>query len=116
MDMRKYSGSVFRKPEDEDLREGPVQVVITAVSEGQFEKPVLDFDDGTRLSINSTNNRVLMKAYGFDSDAWVGKTIELTLGEIEYQGKMQASILVKPISPPIEKKAPKSNLGDNKPF
>jgi hypothetical protein len=116
MDMRKYSGSVFRKVEDPDLREGPVQVVITAVSEGKFEKPVLDLDDNTLLSLNSTNNRTLAKAYGFDSDNWIGKTIELTLGEVEFNDKMQVSILVKPISPPIGNKPPKPNRDDSAPF
>ena len=116
MDMRKYGGSIFRKPEDADVREGPVQVVITNVSESKFEKPVLDFDDGTCLSLNGTNNRVLMKAYGTESDNWIGKTVELTVGPIEYEGKTRDSILVKPISPPIGNKALNSERDDNIPF
>jgi hypothetical protein len=41
-----------------------------------------------------------------ESDDWIGKEIELSLGEIEYQGTPQEAILVSPISPPIEKKTP----------
>jgi hypothetical protein len=36
--------------------------------------------------VNATNNRILMRAYGRNSDDWVGKEIELYLGEIEFQG------------------------------
>jgi hypothetical protein len=115
MDMRKYSGSVFLKPED--LRDGPITVTITDVSEGKYDKPNLHFKDGSRLSINTTNNRVLVRAYGHDSDDWVGKQIELTVGEVEFQGKIQDSILVNPISPTIEnKKSPKSDLDDDIPY
>jgi hypothetical protein len=117
MDMRKYSGSVFRKVEDPDLREGrPVQVAITAVSEGKFEKPVLTFDDNTQLTINATNNRALMRAFGAESDLWLGRTVELVLGEVEYNGKTQISIVIQPLSLPITNKAAKSGLNDNIPF
>jgi hypothetical protein len=111
--MRKFSGSIFRKPEDGDLRESPVQVRLTTVGEGKFDRPVLGFDDGTQLSLNATNNRVLVGAYGPESDNWIGKTIELRLGEVEFNGNVQKSIVVKPISPPIGNKTPKSDSDDN---
>ena len=67
----------------------------------QPEKPDLVFESGEAFSVNSTNNRTLMRAYGSNSDNWVGKKIELALGQIKYQGELQDAVIVKPISPPI---------------
>jgi hypothetical protein len=102
MDMKRYSGAAFNKPGD--VRAGPRRVAIIDVTEGKYGRPDLEFDDGTKLSVNATNNRTLVAAYGANSDDWLNKEIELSLGELEYDGKMNEAIIVKPISPPIEKK------------
>jgi|SRR5262249_6693852 len=114
MDMSKYVGGLFLKVEDIKAN-GPVRVRIADVREGKFEKPDLTFDDGTRLSVNATNGRALARAYGFESDDWVDKEVELVVGELEYQGKAQEAILIKPITPPLEKKTPPkhNNSGDD---
>ena len=113
MDMSKYMGNVFLKV-DHVKASGPIRVRVTGISEGQYGKPDLAFDDGSQLSLNATNNRTLVRAYGFESGDWIGKEVELTLGEIQYQGELQEAILVKPISPPIENKAPpKPDLDDD---
>ena len=78
--------------------------MIVDVTEGKYGRPDLEFDDGTKLSLNATNNRTLVTAYGGKSDDWLNKEIELSIGEVEYQGELQESIVIKPISPPIEKK------------
>jgi hypothetical protein len=96
MDMRKFSGNAFLKIDD--VRDGPLQERIAGVVMGKYDKPDIIFESGARLSLNATNNKTLRKAYGADSDDWIGHTVELFLGEIEYQGKMQAAILVRPIS------------------
>jgi hypothetical protein len=96
MDMRKYSGNAFLKVDD--VRDGPLQSRVAAVTVGKYDKPDVCFEDGTKLSANATNTRALIRAYGADSDGWIGHTVELSLGEIEYQGRMQAAILVRPIS------------------
>ena len=116
MHMGKYLGSVFLKVEGMRAS-GPIRVRITGVSEGRFGKPDLTFHDRTQLSLNVTNVRVLVRAYGMDSDDWLDKEVELEVGEIQYQGKPQDIILLKPISPPIENKAPpKPDLDDEIPF
>jgi hypothetical protein len=104
MDMRKYSGKAFLNADD--VRAGPLRVVIVDVREGKFDKPDLEFDDGTRLGVSATNNRTLIASYGTESDDWINKEIELSLGELKYEGEMQEAVIVKPISPPIEKKPP----------
>ena len=80
-------------------------MVIESIVEGKFDKPDLVFDDGTRLTLNVTNTRILARAYGTDSASWIDKEIELNVGETKYQGKPQELILIKPISPPVDKKA-----------
>ena len=108
-DMRKYSGAAFLKPGDIKAS-GPRRVVITDVTEGKFDKPDLEFDDYTKLSVNA-NNRILMAAYGWESKGWLNKEIELGLDQAEYDGKEQEIVLVKPISPPIEKTPPPKPKG-----
>ena len=71
MDMRKYSGTVFLKPGD--VKAGPLRVVIVAVTEGKFGRPDLEFSDGTKLSVNATNNRTLVTSYGGESDDWINR-------------------------------------------
>jgi hypothetical protein len=104
MDMSKYLGSAFLKVGD--VKAGLIRSVVADITEGKYGKPDVTFDDGTRLSLNVTNTRILARAYGTDDADWIGKEIELYLGKIDYQGEPQESILVKPISPPIEKKPP----------
>ena len=102
MDMRKYMGNVFLKVDDLKAS-GPIRVRITKVSEGRFGKPDLTFHDGTQLSLNTTNARVLARAYGLESDDWIDRQVELALGKVEYEGKPQEAILVKPVSPSSKK-------------
>jgi hypothetical protein len=78
MDMRKYT-SGFIKPDH--VREGPRQETIVNVYESEkYGHPVLEFESGDSLSLNSTNNRLLCQAWGFESDAWLGQTVEVGLG------------------------------------
>jgi hypothetical protein len=116
-DMSKYIGKSFLRVEDVKAS-GPIREKIVDVSVGRFDKPDLTFHDGTQLSVNATNGRVLARAYGMDSDNWLDKEVELTVGEIKYQGKLQDMILLKPISPPIEDKAPPKphDVNDEIPF
>jgi hypothetical protein len=100
MDMRKYSGEAFLKVSD--VRDGPLQMQIAAIREGRYDKPDAVFETGEALSLNATNRKILVRAYGPDSDDWVGKVIELFLGEIEFQKQMHEAVLVRPVSPPLK--------------
>jgi hypothetical protein len=117
MDMQEFSGGGFVKVDD--VKEGPIKEQIDAVKLGKWDKPNLVFESGSLLSVNATNNRILMRAYGRNSDDWVGKEIELYLGEIEFQGTPREAVLVRPISPPIKKPkkppAPKPDYNDDLP-
>ena len=77
------------------------------------------FESGEALSVNSTNNRTLMRAYGSNSDEWVGKDVELALGRIKFQGEWKDAVIVKPISPSIaaaNKAEAAAKLDDEIPF
>jgi hypothetical protein len=107
MDMKKYSGEHFIKVAD--VRDGPIEGQIAVVREGQYDKPDLIFESGDVLSLNATNNKTLVRAYGTESDYWIGKQIEMFLGTIQYQGSDHDAVIVKPISPPIKKKKTKDD-------
>jgi hypothetical protein len=115
MDMRKYSGESFVKIDD--VRGGSIQAQIAAVKQGKFDKPDLVFETGDVLSLNATNNKTLIRAYGPNSKDWHGKAIEMLLGEVEFQKKMQEAVIVRPVSPLLKPEEqtplpPASSKGD----
>jgi hypothetical protein len=78
MDMRKYS-SGFIKPDD--VRDGPIQArIINVFISEKYNRPVLELDTGDQFTVNTTNNRVLCKAYGANSEDWLGHVVEFLLG------------------------------------
>jgi hypothetical protein len=114
MDMRKYAGSSFLKVED--VRDSTRQDQIVDVTIGDFDKPVLQLASGDKLSLNATNTKALNRAYGWDSAGWSGKTIELYIGQVEFKGQEQDSVLVRPISPPVPPGTGPGDMSDEIPF
>jgi hypothetical protein len=116
MDMRKYVGAMFIKVDD--VRDGALRMQIAAIKEGQFEKPDMVFESGEVLSLNATNTRILMHEYGRDSADWIGKEVELRLGQVPFGGQLQDSVVVKPISPAsvADKGKGTDDLDDEMPF
>jgi hypothetical protein len=106
MDMSKYAGAAFLSLDD--VQDGPIRGEIAAVEEGNYDKPVLIFSNGFRFSLNITNNKTLLKAWGSESDDWIGERVELYRGETKYQGEPRPSVLVRPLArEPDDKKKPK---------
>jgi hypothetical protein len=78
MDMRKYGAGPV-KPDD--VRDSPrVDKIINIYEHEKFRCPVLELESGDTFNLNATNNRNLSKAWGFDSDDWLGQELELSLG------------------------------------
>jgi hypothetical protein len=100
MDMRRYSGDHFIKVDD--VRERPIEAQIAVVKAGRFDKADIVFETGDILSLNATNTKILVCAYGPNSEDWIAKSIEMFLGEVEFQKKMQEAVVVRPISPPLK--------------
>jgi hypothetical protein len=84
----------------EDCRnELPRRDIIQNVTRGRFG-PDMELRGGGILTLNKTNLRKLAQAWGPETDDWLGREIELYLGETEYQGEKRESILVRNISAP----------------
>jgi hypothetical protein len=98
LDMKKYAASRFIGVED--LRDGPRQETMVSVEPGKYDKPVATFESGDQLTLNKTNVRTLVDAYGEDSQDWVGCIIELSIGPAKYNGDQIESVVAKPVSPP----------------
>ena len=98
VDMRKYaSGYVM----PDDLRDGPhlEQIIHVYISE-KHKVPVLEFESGDQLLAWPNVGRVLVRAYGYESDDWRGHTIELSLGSYidRKTGESKDTVVLKPIS------------------
>ena len=97
MRMSDYAGSDFVKYDD--VAGNPRRETIASIKLGGYDRPEATFESGSLLSLNKTNVRTLIKAYGEDSRDWIGCTIELYGGRTEYKGETHDSVLVRPISP-----------------
>jgi len=98
VDVRKYT-SGFIMPDD--LRDGPRQerIINVYISE-KHDTPVLVFESGDELIAWPSIGRVLVRAYGYESEDWKGHVVELSLGNYTNKdGETKENILLKPISP-----------------
>src|SRR5262249_1588734 len=65
----------------------PLVKVIKAQEESErFDKPVLIFTDGSRLSLNKTNTETMITLFGDDDEDWVAQKIKLVRDHIAYNG------------------------------
>ena len=102
VDMTKYAGSESDWLKAADIKGKNVSVVIESVGEIHFDakegqsaqdKATLKFagkDKGVVL--NATNTDTLIKAYGSNSDGWIGK--EVGLNTKEYEGFADGIVVV----------------------
>lgn len=93
------------------LADGPQRNVIFDIRPGKFDRPDVEFQDGGKLSLNATNMRVLAKSWGTETNNWVGKEVELYVGQTEFMNEKRDSVLIRPISPPT----PESEMPKPKP-
>jgi hypothetical protein len=110
MDMRTYAARNFIKLED--VSEGPITKTIAAIEKGNFDKPEATFSDGSTLSLNKTSVLALGKVFGFESDDWVGRRVEIYAGDISYNGTTTSSVLVRPIDAPVPTMQSVGDLND----
>lgn len=83
-DATEFAGGSFIKKDD--LMAGPQRFTIEGVCKVTFEarngRPAqdvlqLDFDEERKFSLNKTNTKLLIKAFGRNTSEWVGKEIVL---------------------------------------
>ena len=96
MDMTKYSQSDSKDLKAADFIGKNLKVVISAVEVRNFEatekfpansKPAVSFEGKDKqLILNPTNTKTLCKAYGDDSDNWIGHEIGLSVADYTDKG------------------------------
>ena len=111
MDMRKAFPSNYLKAADVDE---PTRARITGVKMadlGDGEKPVIEFEaenelPASAMALNKTNTNTLIAAYGWDSDDWVGKVVQIFATETNFQGRMVDALRLKAPKRQPEKEEP----------
>jgi hypothetical protein len=101
MDMRNFA-STYVKPDS--VRDGPIQTRIVHVFESTSTgRPVLELENGSQFTLNEGNTNTLIKAWGYNSDDWIGQELELLLGTYkDWKSDPPAdkeTVKVRPISP-----------------
>src|SRR4051794_21868965 len=103
--MTEYAGSSYIK--FDDVVGAPRREKIADVRKGDFGRPVLALESGALLTVNQTNARTLVRAYGKDPSKYIGMIVELFAGQTKYENEIKDSVLIRPISklpsPPAEK-------------
>jgi hypothetical protein len=78
MDARQFA-SKFVKPDH--VRDGPLTTrILNVFKHEKFEQLVLELETGSQFTLNEGNTNALMKAWGHETDAWIGLEVELSLG------------------------------------
>ena len=102
-DMRRYSSSVIR-PENLHDDGGTRDEAIVNISHNEkYNCAVLEFESGDQLYLWNDNARILNRAWGYESEGWIGQQLQLTIGH--YLDKktdpptQKETIVVRPISP-----------------
>jgi hypothetical protein len=118
MDMRNYA-SRYVKPDQ--VRDGPIQTRIVNVFESeQYGRPVLELETGSQFTLNESNNTALMKAWGYDSNDWLGQELILELGYYKNwradPPEEKETVVVRAISPAKTAEAQNGNAPASKPL
>jgi hypothetical protein len=101
MDARKYA-SKYVKPDN--VRDGPIQTrIINVFEEERYGRLMLELETGSQFALNEGNTNVLIRAWGHNTDDWIGQEIELLLGHYqdwkEDPPKEKETVKVRAISP-----------------
>ena len=93
MDMTKYAATDSNDLKAVDFKGKNLRVTISDVEERHYEarngqpaqdKAVLRFEGKEKtLVLNKTNTKILINAYGADSNSWIAKEIGLSTQETE---------------------------------
>jgi len=103
-----------------DLKGKSIKVCIDTVTmeevgqgEDAEEKPVIYFRDKKKgMVLNVTNSRMIADRFGWETDAWSGKEIELFADRVPFGGNIVDAIRVRHTIPP----AAENGTADEPPF
>lgn len=80
-----------------------IEAAIVSARSHQFEeeekeKLVIYLDyEGKGVVLNQTRTKALIRAYGINTDNWIGKPIKVFRGETMYAGKTVPCVVIEPI-------------------
>jgi hypothetical protein len=78
MDAREYISKII-KPDT--VRDSPIQArIVNVFVEERYNRPCLELETGAEFPLNAGNTTALIKAFGHETDDWVGHEVELFLG------------------------------------
>lgn len=99
--------STYIKASDLQSRTVRVQISVINIEEvGDGQKPVIYFTGKEKgLVLNKTNANTISTVLGTETDAWIGKTIELYPTMVDFQGRQVEAIRVRmPRAQPVAAK------------
>jgi hypothetical protein len=106
LDMRQFASARFIKPAD--VEGGPIRSRIAFVKIGEkYGRPEITLANGDVLSLNKTNVRILIQAYGPNEVDWYDQEVEFYHGKFRDREteKEEPTVSVRPISPPLPERA-----------
>jgi hypothetical protein len=78
MDARKYA-SKYVKPDN--VRDGSIQTrVVNVFEDERYGRLMLELETGSQFALNDGNTNALIKAWGHNTDDWIGQELALELG------------------------------------
>ena len=78
MDARKYASKNIRP---DNVRDAPIQArIVNAFEEDRYSRLCLELETGAEFPLNDGNTNILIKAWGHNTDEWIGLEVELYLG------------------------------------
>ena len=77
MDARQYASKNVRP---DNVRDAPIQArIVNVFIEDRYSRLCLELETGAEFPLNDGNTNVLIKAWGHDTDGWIGLEVELYL-------------------------------------
>jgi hypothetical protein len=102
MNMTDFVNSNYIKGED-IAQNVLIEATIASVKRKEFEdseKSVIALEDGRQVVLNQTRLKVLIGAFGPNSENWIGKPVILSRGQERYGGKSVPAVRMEPIVAP----------------
>jgi hypothetical protein len=118
MDMRDFAS---KKITPNQVRDEPIQTrIVSVLRNEQYDRPVLELETGCQFTLNATNVNTLMKAFGWESNNWIGQEIVLELGTYKDwradPPEDKETVRVRAVSPAKTVEAQNGSASTNKPL
>src|SRR5262245_10464711 len=102
VDAQKYASKDI-KPYN--VRDGPIQTrIVTVLEDERYDRLMLELETGSQFGLNEGNNNTLIKAWGAETDDWIGLELELYLDTYKDwradPPEEKETVRVRAISPP----------------